>query len=359
MKIVSSLSQGKTTFRVANAIVFGIGSLNYLWIIYDLNARDGLSEVKQLISWTVMIVSFVLPTISPNSFRDRLIAIMSSLALPYTLMSLSYEPLFLMTFTSNIYYWVSMIYTDKKQLYAVSCLCTDEPSHLRIFRIIKFDSFPKTATIGRNGQNSTDSRCRFQESLHQCKLIKLELTSSCTFQCSLFSPADPVHFGVILRNGKYCFNQLIRSELGSMLCFHVFPISDGLADHCQAIDTHLVGHVCRPIDTCHHKSEFNLAIDFRRILMFSSLAPQVPLDKFFIIILLCCDIMCLNFLFLVKNTGSWLEIGTSISHFVIMEATVVVLCLLQLVAKVLTQGQLQSLMSGRSRDLSFNTPKIE
>lgn len=122
MKIISTISQGKTPFRIANAVVFGIGSLNYLWIIYDLNAQNGLSEVKQLISWIVLFVSFVLPTISPNSFRDRLMAIMSSLALPFALMSLSYEPLFLMTFTSNIYYWVSMIYTDKKQLYAVSSL---------------------------------------------------------------------------------------------------------------------------------------------------------------------------------------------------------------------------------------------
>lgn len=120
MKILSTLSQEKTTFRYANAIVFGVGSLNYLWIIYDLNAHNGLSELKQLISWIALFVSFVLPTISPNSFRDRLMAIMSSLALPFTLMSLSYEPLFLMTFTSSVYYWVSMIYTDKKQLYAVS-----------------------------------------------------------------------------------------------------------------------------------------------------------------------------------------------------------------------------------------------
>lgn len=120
MKLISTISQGKTTFRLANAIVFAIGSLNYVWIVYDLNAREGLSEIKQLISWSALIVSFVLPTISPNSFRDRLMAIMSSLALPFSLMSLSYEPLFLMIFTSNIYYWVSMIYTDKKQLYAVS-----------------------------------------------------------------------------------------------------------------------------------------------------------------------------------------------------------------------------------------------
>lgn len=37
-------------------------------------------------------------------------------------MSLSYEPLFYMTFTSNIYYWVSMIYTDRKQMYTVGVI---------------------------------------------------------------------------------------------------------------------------------------------------------------------------------------------------------------------------------------------
>lgn len=70
--------------------------------------------------------------------------------------------------------------------------------------------------------------------------------------------------------------------------------------------------------------------------------------------------MCLNFLFLVKNTGSWLEIGTSISHFIIMDVTVVVLCLIQIVAKFLTTYQLQSLLHyGRARDLSADTLKIE
>ncbi|XP_062134122.1 GPI ethanolamine phosphate transferase 1 [Drosophila sulfurigaster albostrigata] len=55
--------------------------------------------------------------------------------------------------------------------------------------------------------------------------------------------------------------------------------------------------------------------------------------QIFICLLIICDIMGLNFLFLVRNTGSWLEIGSSISHFVIMEATTLVLLLLSYLAK--------------------------
>lgn len=65
--------------------------------------------------------------------------------------------------------------------------------------------------------------------------------------------------------------------------------------------------------------------------------------QIFICLLLICDVMGLNFLFLVKNQGSWLEIGTSISHFVIMQVTTLVLLLFVSLAKFL---------------LKINTPNV-
>ncbi|XP_043662944.1 GPI ethanolamine phosphate transferase 1 [Drosophila teissieri] len=58
-------------------------------------------------------------------------------------------------------------------------------------------------------------------------------------------------------------------------------------------------------------------------------------EQIFICLLLICDVMGLNFLFLVRNQGSWLDIGTSISHFVIMEVTTLVILLLFYTAKQL------------------------
>lgn len=70
------------------------------------------------------------------------------------------------------------------------------------------------------------------------------------------------------------------------------------------------------------------------------IALRTDTKKTFIMMLLICDVMCLNFLFLVKNKGSWLDIGTSLSHFVIMEATTLVLMMFYGVARILTSLRL-------------------
>ncbi|KAH8252751.1 hypothetical protein KR032_001651 [Drosophila birchii] len=62
-------------------------------------------------------------------------------------------------------------------------------------------------------------------------------------------------------------------------------------------------------------------------------------EQIYICLLLICDVMGLNFLFLVRNQGSWLDIGSSISHFVIMEVTTVVILVFAQVAKLLLQPQ--------------------
>ncbi|KAH8309202.1 hypothetical protein KR059_006857 [Drosophila kikkawai] len=68
-------------------------------------------------------------------------------------------------------------------------------------------------------------------------------------------------------------------------------------------------------------------------------------EQIYICLLLICDVMGLNFLFLVRNQGSWLDIGSSISHFVIMEVTTLVVLVFAQVAKLLLQPHsLESIM---------------
>lgn len=57
----------------------------------------------------------------------------------------------------------------------------------------------------------------------------------------------------------------------------------------------------------------------------------------FLMVLLFSDWMSLHFFFLVKDQGSWAEIGTSLSHFIIAEGTVIFLQLFLVLARVLLE----------------------
>lgn len=55
--------------------------------------------------------------------------------------------------------------------------------------------------------------------------------------------------------------------------------------------------------------------------------------KIFTTVLIFSNIMALNFLFLVKNQGSWLDIGTSLSHYIIQQVSIVFLLVLYLASQ--------------------------
>jgi len=51
------------------------------------------------------------------------------------------------------------------------------------------------------------------------------------------------------------------------------------------------------------------------------------------------NMMGLHFLFLIKNTGSWLDIGMSISHYVIVQLLALFLSLMYGLAGLLIDGK--------------------
>ncbi|XP_045592439.1 GPI ethanolamine phosphate transferase 1 isoform X5 [Procambarus clarkii] len=63
---------------------------------------------------------------------------------------------------------------------------------------------------------------------------------------------------------------------------------------------------------------------------------EIPTRALFYMFLVMSDFMALHFFFLIRTEGSWLDIGTSLSHYVISMATTLFLILLLFIAKVLT-----------------------
>lgn len=65
---------------------------------------------------------------------------------------------------------------------------------------------------------------------------------------------------------------------------------------------------------------------------------HVPPSSLFMIVLTISDILTLNFFYLVKDEGSWLDIGTSISHFCISNLLILFVIALEQLSEVRLAG---------------------
>ncbi|KAL5582478.1 hypothetical protein UlMin_014920, partial [Ulmus minor] len=85
---------------------------------------------------------------------------------------------------------------------------------------------------------------------------------------------------------------------------------------------------------------FKLFIPFMLVICtFSAITKMNRLPRLgcYFLVILFSDVMTIHFFFLVRNTGSWTEIGNSISHFGIMSAQVVFVLLLFALTNIYTK----------------------
>jgi GPI ethanolamine phosphate transferase 1 len=64
----------------------------------------------------------------------------------------------------------------------------------------------------------------------------------------------------------------------------------------------------------------------------------VPPSALFMVVMAISDVMTLNFFYMVRDEGSWLDIGTTISHFCIASAMCMFVALLEFVSEVMVSG---------------------
>lgn len=84
---------------------------------------------------------------------------------------------------------------------------------------------------------------------------------------------------------------------------------------------------------------FKLLIPFLLVICaFSAITKlvRVPRVGCYFLVILCSDVMTIHFFYLVRNKGSWMEIGNSISHFGIVSAQVVFVLLLFALTNIYT-----------------------
>ncbi|XP_030625600.1 GPI ethanolamine phosphate transferase 1 [Chanos chanos] len=248
----------------------------------SLQLKHGLPLFNQLVSWSTLASSFFVPLLSSTRLFHRLLSILLSLVCTYLLLSTGYEALF-PPFLS----WLMFIWVNIEQ----------EAMH----------------TMGVSNRTELSS-IDFSENIDITKIRQLRLDD---IRRSYFF----VFFIILAFFGTGNIASINSFDPASVYCFlTVFNpfIMGGL----------LMWKVLIPfvIVMCAFES--------------IQVSTQLSSRSLFLIVLVISDLMALHFFFLVKDYGSWLDIGTSISHYVIVMSMTIFLMVLSIMTRILTSKRI-------------------
>ncbi|CAN6477746.1 unnamed protein product [Victoria cruziana] len=241
--------------------------------------KQELPTSYQLINWILAGLSLVLPLFSPNRLQARLTSVFLGFAPSFLLLSIGYEAVFYSAFALVLMAWV---------------LTECAGQHFDV---------PK------------------QELLHVERTENIFLHDNDERSLCLADLRVPLSFLVLFNVaffGTGNFASIASFEISSVYrfitVFNPFLMSALLI--------------------------FKLFIPFMLVIcVFSAITKLIKVARmgcYFMVILLS-DVMTIHFFFLVRNTGSWMEIGNSISHFGIVSAQVVFVLLLFALTNIYTK----------------------
>ncbi|EEH44999.2 GPI ethanolamine phosphate transferase 1 [Paracoccidioides brasiliensis Pb18] len=228
--------------------------------IVSLKAKQGLPWGNQTVGWLVLVASFALPffhRLYPNGYYlHRLVVIFLSFSPTFIILTISYEGLFYFVFCITLVSWVQLEH-----------------------RIYTFTS-PQSKSTSSKGHQVTKHPYRILTIAD----ARIALFFFFLLQSAFFST------GNIASISSFSLESVCR-------LIPVFnPFSQGAL---------LILKITIPFAII----SANLGILNRRLCV----APSA----LFMIVMSISDVMTLNFFYMVRDEGSWLDIGMTISHFCI------------------------------------------
>ena len=248
--------------------------------------KESIPVLINVFSWFNLLFSLTSLHFGPKSLPGRLLHIMLSLYTVFILLSTSFEALFLLLLCVTLYLWLSM-----------EELLADKNRTMNVWESIISFSHPKVVTLFAN------------ESLERSTTDTTHNDIRQVFFC--------IFFGILSFFGVGNIASINTFDPATVYCFlTVFSpfVMGALILWKMVVPFIFVSCV------------FNTIISTLK----RSLKTNV------LIMLIMSDIMGLNFFFLVRDSGSWLEIGMSISHYIIMMTMIIGIVLLIGVARLLT-----------------------
>ncbi|KAM7175342.1 GPI ethanolamine phosphate transferase 1 isoform 3-T5 [Macrochelys suwanniensis] len=218
----------------------------------SLHHKQGLPVINQIISWITLASSLFVPLLSPTFFFQRLLSILLSLMSSYLLLSTGYEALFPLALSGLMFAW---IYMEKEALQHYGDSLKTKLAVL---------NFSYTTDITQFRQLHLDDIRR--SFFFVFFIVTAFFGTGNIASVNSFDPAS-----------IYCFLTVFNPFImGSLLVWKI------------AIPFVLVSCAFEAVQV----------------------TTQLSSKSLFLIVLVISDIMALHFFFLVKDYGSWLDIGT-------------------------------------------------
>ncbi|XP_015244689.1 PREDICTED: GPI ethanolamine phosphate transferase 1 [Cyprinodon variegatus] len=244
----------------------------------SLQQKQGLPLLNQIISWGTLASSIFVPLLSSTRLFHRLLSIFLSLTSTYLLLSTGSEALFPPVLSWLMFVWINI---EQEALVAQGVSRRQELSTI---------DFSANIDITKIRQLKLDDIRRSY--FFVFFIITAFFGTGNIASINSFDPAS-----------VYCF----------LTVFNPF-IMGGL----------MMWKVIIPF--------IIVMCTFETI----QVATQLSSRSLFLIVLVISDVMALHFFFLVQDYGSWLDIGTSISHYVIVMSMTIFLMLLSVVTHIFT-----------------------
>ncbi|KAI8828363.1 Phosphatidylinositolglycan class N-domain-containing protein [Chytriomyces cf. hyalinus JEL632] len=246
-----------------------------------LKAKKGLPLLNQVASWLILASCAAIPMMDSvkegQHYLRRLVVIYLSFAPVFILLSISYEALFYFCFSQTLLSWLLM----ERQLYSE----TSEPLGNDYADVTKRVT-RSSSKAASNASNSYDASFRF--------LTTNDLRTATIFlfliNVAFFGTGNIASVASFTIDSVYRFFTVFNPFLMAALVIVKMWVPFFLLSA-------VFGVVSRSI--------------------------RLPAFSLFLLVLSTTDVMTLNFFFLVRDDGSWLEIGTTISHFIIASSFIV------------------------------------
>ncbi|KAF8092334.1 hypothetical protein N665_0417s0031 [Sinapis alba] len=251
-------------------VLVGVSSVMVFLSTKHRTQNQELHSSHQFINWVVAGSSMVLPLFSGNGILSRLSSIFLGFAPPFLLLSIGYEAVFYSALAVVLMAWILFENASHHSSKAKDSSLSEQ-------------NIEEHVTIGS------------EERYLQLSDVRIPLIFMVLFNVAFFGTGNFASIASFEISSVYRFITIFSPFLMAALLI------------------------------------FKLFIPFMLVICaFSAITKLVRVPRLgcYFLVILFSDIMTIHFFFLVKNTGSWMEIGNSISHFGIVSAQVVFVLLL-------------------------------